>query len=200
MGSLPPHKFLPLTQLNNDITTLPEGLTNDSFRFLLEVYMDDYIGLAIPTTSTQLQHYSNAVMYGIHDIFPPDDIDMEDPISAKKLFKEEGSWAIIKDILGLTFNGDDKTVWLANEKRDALITIITGWLRHCKRRHVGIPFAEFRSVIAKLRHAFITIPAGRGPLSPFNTIIKAAPPIVYLHSNRLCALPCRNAELSFGNR
>ena len=182
VGTLEPHKFLPLTELVQDIDNLPLTATED-WKFMLEVYMDDYIGLAIPTSRAQLQHYANSVMYGIHDVFPPDEIDEDDPISLKKLRKADGSWAIVKDILGLTFDGDNKTVWLENDKRDAILTIINGWIRHSKHRTFGIPFQQFRSVIAKIRHAFITIPAGRGLLSPFNAIIRLAPSKVYLHKN-----------------
>ena len=182
LGTMEPHKFLPLTELIHDINDIPQTATED-WKFMLEVYMDDYIGLAIPTSRVQLQHFANAVMYGIHDVFPPDLTDEEDPISLKKLRKSEGSWAIVKDILGLTFDGDSKTVWLENDKRDAILTIINGWIRHSNQRNFGIPFTQFRSVIAKIRHAFITIPAGRGLLSPFNTIIRKAPSVVYLHKN-----------------
>ncbi len=68
---LPPHKFLPWTECDN-IDIPPSNNANRNLWYLLEVFMDDYIGLAIPTTQAQLRHYSNAVMYGIHDVFPPD--------------------------------------------------------------------------------------------------------------------------------
>ena len=195
IGALEPHKFLPLTELVNDINDLPlSGADKDDWKFMLEVYMDDYIGLAIPTSRQQLQHYANSIMYGIHDIFPPSVEAEEDPISLKKLYKMDGSWAIVKDILGLTFNGDDKTVWLENDKRDAILTVINGWIRHGAHRNFGIPFNEFRSIISKIRHAFTTIPAGRGLMSPFNRILRLAPTLVYLHKNEdLCKalIDCR---------
>jgi hypothetical protein len=193
LGELKQHKFRPLTELIPDIHDLPATAT-DGFKFMLEVYMDDYVGLAIPSSREQLQHYSDAVMYGIHDVFPPDDNDEEDPISLKKLFKKDGSWALVKDILGLTFDGDNKTVWLENDKRDAILTILNSWIRHSKHRQYGIPFHQFRSVISKIRHAFITIPAGRGLMSPFNSILRRAPTLVYLHKNeelRLALCECR---------
>ncbi len=114
LNSLLQHKFAPLTVTHKD-----------------EVFMDEYIGLAIPTTIAQLRHFSDAVMYGIHGIFPPHNKPTMDPISLKKLERETvlGSWAIEKDILGLTFDRDAKTVWLDNSKRDALLTILTGWIR-----------------------------------------------------------------------
>ncbi len=181
IGDLPAHKFLSWTEC--DETTFTDNDTG-SLRFLLEVFMDDYIALTIPTSRSQLQHSSNAVMYGIHDVFPPDEVDEEDPISLHKLIKRDGAWAHKKDLLGLTFDGLNKTVWLADDKRNAILTILAGWIRHASRRNIGVPFSEFRSVIAKLRHAFITIPAGRGLLSPFNAVLKAAPRLIYLHKNK----------------
>ena len=129
---------------------------------------------------------ANAVMAGVHDIFPADEEDTADPISYKKLLKLEGMWALTKDILGFTFDGDNKTLWLESPKRDALLTTMKQWIRAANRTKGGIPFDEFRSIIAKLRHAFISIPSGKGLLSPCNAILRMQPPIVYLHSkNRL---------------
>ena len=192
--SLPHHKFLPKTLQHTDIDILP--LTSDTpLKFVLEVYMDDFIGLAIPTSLAQLRHYSNAVMYGIHDVFPPDTSDdASDPISLKKLDKRDGSWALEKDILGLTFNGVDKTIWLEEDKRDALLTVINGWLRAGKDKQFGIAFMEFQSVVSKIRHAFITIPAGRGLMSPFNKLLRLQPARVFLHRNkdvRIALAECR---------
>ncbi len=47
----------------------------------------------------------------------------------------------------------------------------------------GIPFAEFESVISKLCHAFTALPEARGLFSPCNWILRACPPVVYLHRN-----------------
>ena len=193
LGTLPQHKFLRKTEQHPEFHELPPDGTSP-LKFMLEVYMDDYIGLAIPTSIAQLRHYSNAVMYGIHDVFPPDADDDNDPISNKKLNKQEGSWATIKDILGLTFDGINKTIWLESDKRDVLITVLTGWLRAGRDKNFGIPFTEFQSVVAKVRHAFTTIPAGRGLMSQFNTILRKQPTRVFLHRNdalRTAIAECR---------
>ena len=119
----------------------------------------------------------------MHDVFPADNIDANDPLSKKKLKKQEGQWAMEKDCLGFTFDGDAKTCWLEQPKREALLTTMKGWIKGAKRE-VGIPFKEFYSNISKLRHAFISIPQGRGLLSPMNTVIRLEPEVVYLHRNR----------------
>ena len=74
-------------------------------------------------------------------------------------------WDVVKNILGFTFDGERKAMWLEEDKRDAIITVVHGWIRHAKYRG-GIPFKEFKSVIAKVRHAFTAIPAGNALLSP----------------------------------
>jgi hypothetical protein len=125
LGSLKPHKFLPLTELLTGTNELPVNNGSGDFKSPLEVYMDDYIGLAIPTSRPQLNYFANAVMHGIHDVFPANSIDDNDPISLKKLHKGEGKWAIVKDILGITFDGSNKTVWLEKDKRDTLIDTLT---------------------------------------------------------------------------
>jgi hypothetical protein len=60
---------------------------NNGFNYALEVYVDDFISIVIPASQEQLRHVANAIMEGIHDIFPPDDDDANDPISEKKLLK-----------------------------------------------------------------------------------------------------------------
>ena len=85
-------------------------------------------------------------------------------------------------------------MWLEDGKRNTLITILHTWLRASRDRRFGVPFVEFCSVIAKLRHAFITIPAGRGLLSPFNTILWLQPAFIYLQRNpaiKLALQECR---------
>jgi hypothetical protein len=51
LGTLPAHKFLPYTQVTDAYNSLPAVTTtpHDPFRFLIEVYVDDYIGLATAT-------------------------------------------------------------------------------------------------------------------------------------------------------
>ena len=61
---------------------------------MLEVYVGNYIALAMPATQDQLDHVANGVLAGIHDVFPQDDVDDNNPIFLKKVEKLEGSWAL----------------------------------------------------------------------------------------------------------
>ena len=56
-------------------------------------YVDDFMSLVIPVSRDQLRHVATAVMTGIHDVFPPDPGDGNDPISEKKLAKDEGCYS-----------------------------------------------------------------------------------------------------------
>jgi len=121
-------------------------------------------------------------MTGIHDVFPADIVDSNDPISKKKLLKGEGQYALLKMMLGFDFDGKQKTMWLEEEKRAKLLTIFFSCLRAGSFNH-GIPFREFELVIAKVRHVFTALPGGRGLLSPCNSLLQKHPPVVYLHRN-----------------
>ena len=185
VGSLDNHKFIAHALQGLDYEAFSSTLSQKELQYMIEVYVDDYISLAIPRTREDLRHVANAVMKGIHDVFPPDDVEGNDPISHKKLLQQEGMWALTKDILGFTFDGEKKTIWLEASKRDKLLTTLKTWITQAERRRAGIPFDEFQSTISKLRHAFVSIPSGKGLLSPCNTILQKQPPIVFLHRNPL---------------
>ena len=85
---------------------------------------------------------ANGIMAGVHDVFPVDEDDNEDPLSLKKMKKLESMWALEKDILGFTFDGKNKTIMLDKTKRDSLLAILHGWVRHGPLG-AGIPFEEF---------------------------------------------------------
>lgn len=128
LDTLPPHKFLPLTKQHENFHLLPAKHTDLPLKAIVEVFMDNCIGLAIATSQQQLRHVSDAIMYGIHDVFPSNSDDTNNPISKQKLDKQDGAWTLQKDILGLTFDRANKTVWLEQDKWGALITILSRWL------------------------------------------------------------------------
>ena len=75
-----------------------------------------------------------------------------------------------------------------------LLTVLKQWLRGSRRAHAGIQFKEFKSVTAKLRHAFTAIPAGKGLLSPCNWVLRARPEAVFLHRNKGLEQAIRDAR------
>ncbi len=126
----------------------------------LEVFVDNFMSLVIPMSREQLDRVATAVMTGIHDVFPTNIIDGNDPISEKKLLKGKGQCSLSKALLGFDFDGQRKTMWPEEEKRAKLLTTLHGWIRagnHDQR----IPFQEFESVVGKLQHAFTVLPGGQ---------------------------------------
>jgi hypothetical protein len=177
LGNGPTNALVKYSQTGSEYNSLPASTNRDKdpFKYLIEVYVDDFMGLAIPTSKRTLDHVANGVMCGIHDVFPRNSNEEDDPISLKKLLQGDGAWDTMKDLLGFVTDG----------KRDALIATLTTWLRSSrKNKHFGIPFVEFRSAIYKIRHAFMSIPAGKGLLSPFYRILSAQPQVAFLQRNK----------------
>jgi hypothetical protein len=50
-----------------------------AFLHALEVYVDDFMSIVIPTSWEQLEHVATAVMTGIYDVFPADVVASNDP-------------------------------------------------------------------------------------------------------------------------
>ena len=123
-----------------------------------------------------------------------DKINSNDPISEKKLKQLDGEYSTKKTILGFDFDGIEKMIWLEEAKQAHLLTGIHGWICSSKSGMTGIPFKEFETVVAKIRHAFTAIPVGRGLLIPCNNILQSKPPLVYLQRNpvlRAAIMGCR---------
>ncbi len=170
IGSLPEHKFEGWAGTDKAIVNYTQALRN--LRYVLEVYVDNFISCIIPTSRKQIKHVARGILHGIHDVFPPSADKTKDPILAKKLCKGDGTYKTTKCLLGFDFDGINKTIWLEEAKRAALLTILHQWTRGATRAKRGIPFAEFESVTAKLRHAFTALREGRGLLSPCNWVIQ----------------------------
>jgi len=103
-----------LITVSNTSAVVPKSLLR-----LLEVYVDDFIGLAQATSTDQLLHFTCAVLHGIHHIFPPALITNkcdDEPIALKKLLKGNGCWATTKEILGWTVDGVSRSISLPIEK------------------------------------------------------------------------------------
>jgi hypothetical protein len=185
VGSLPSHKFAKYVVGGESYAALRQDHNDQPFRTMLEVYVDDFMSLVIPVSKSQLKHTADAVMTGIHDIFPANDLDDgDDPISEKKLKNLEGQYSTEKTLLGFDFDGICKTMWLESAKREKLLTILRGWTRTGRRGTAGIPFKEYESTVAKIRHAFTCNPMGLGLLSSCNRILKLKPSHVYLSRNK----------------
>jgi hypothetical protein len=150
-GTLPDHKFTNYVIGNKAYDELLEKYDKEnSFRYLFKVYVDDFISLVIPSSREQLCHVSTGTMNGIHDVFPANKCDSNDPISEKKLLQLDGEYSTTKTIFGFEFDGDHKTLWLEETKRAHLLMVLHGWIRSSKSGGTVIPYKEFETVVAKI--------------------------------------------------
>jgi hypothetical protein len=106
VGSLPPHKFTHHTHRDAEASKLPKNSdTQTMLQYGLEVYMDDFMSVVIPTSQEQLDHVATAVMTGIHNVFPSNITNKDNTISEKKLFKDKGQHSTLKTLLGCDLMG-----------------------------------------------------------------------------------------------
>jgi hypothetical protein len=193
IGSLPPHPFekhmldpmdpallrrstehpdswdeCALPDYTVKLKSLLETHQGDFFK-LLEVYIDDFIGVIHSDKLEILRHATRAMLHGIHSVFPPPSSGLaeDDPISYKKLMQGDGVWAVRKEILGWIFDGILRTMELPPDKviklLDSLSTSISNkWL----------PLKEFRTLLGKLQHAALAMPAGKSILTPLHKFVE----------------------------
>jgi hypothetical protein len=194
VGLLPPHKFSHHITGDKECKLLPHLSEGEQpCQYGLEVYIDDFMSIDIPTSQEQLEHMAAAVMTGIHDAFSADIVDGNDPILEKKLKTGEGHYSLFKTLLGFDFDGKQKTMWLEEEKRAKILTTLQSWIR-LGTLEQGIPFKEFESVVAKLWHAFTALPGGWGLLSPCNPLLRKQQQVVYLHRNEPLQFAISNCQ------
>ncbi len=136
---------------------------------LLDVYMDDFLGLMQAPSLQQLGNFMRAVLHGIHKVFSPlgpmDDQD-DKPISIKKLKQGDGRWATSKEILGWFFDGMACCMSLPEEKVSEIMVNLKNLTKQ-KLVKVG----DLEKLMGKLMHATIGIPNGHGLLSPIIAMV-----------------------------
>ena len=143
---------------------------------LIEVFVDDFIGMANDISTENLQKISRAMIHGIHSIFPPPQVsghNGQDPVSEPKLKKGEGTWAYEKEILGWILNGQDYTLQLPPEKCKTIAQQIRKIL---KKKRVSLN--KFQKIAGKLQHASFGIPGGTGLFSPIQMAMAHDPEFI----------------------
>ena len=103
-ASLDPHPMENILLNSPAVATLPKSsdLKTSKFVKLLEVYINDFIGLIQASSIEELQRFTRAILHAIYNTFPPPELTnskMGPPISKSKL-TEEGLWETRKEILG----------------------------------------------------------------------------------------------------
>ena len=180
-AALPEHRFEQSMMAHNDnnaiITRLHAAAT---YINLTEVFVDDFMGVTNNITTTNLRHFSRAMLYGVHSVFPPPDVSGhqgEDPISQKKLAQGEGTWSFQKEILGWLVDGANFTIQLMPEKCSKIVKLI----KEISRRKT-VPLLLFQELAGKLQHASFAIPGGKGLFSPVHRAMKGLPSYIHITS------------------
>ena len=96
LGAEPKNAMAHYSKGSHAYNALPalSACDSDPLRYLVKVYVDDFMGMAIPTSCCVLNHVANGVMCGIHDVFPPTLGKEDNLISLNKIM--EGRWVVCR--------------------------------------------------------------------------------------------------------
>jgi hypothetical protein len=173
--SLPEHRFQKIMLKEFVNSKIPNSLGNVT---TFEVFVDDFVGATNILTPNHLNQVSKAMIHGIHAIFPPPEITTHpggDPISEKKLDKEEGVWSFKKEILGWDFDGQNFTIQLPPKKCDTIISLIKS-IKSLPR----VSLNKYQKLCGKLQHASFGIPCGISLFSPLQQAMRFNPKFIKL--------------------
>jgi hypothetical protein len=152
---------------SNKPQTLLATHNADLFK-LLEVHVEDFIGVVHSDGLDVLRHATRAMLHGIHSVFPPSANAEDDPVSHKKLLAGDGVWAARKEILGWMFDGLLRTMALPPEKVTKLLDALSSAISR-----KSLPLKEFRTLPGKLQQGFLAMPAGKSILTPSRKFVEA---------------------------
>ena len=141
----------------------------------IAVCVDDCIIVVLSLKGISfLQQVARATLYSIHAIFPPPSVSghtgLKDPVSLKKMEKEDGKLEIKKEILGFIANGEKRTWCLPSKKKEAIIKEL-----RLLRKNVRIPHRRPERLTGKLINATRITPVAKGLLTPFFDALNNGP-------------------------
>ena len=105
---------------------------------ITEVFVDGFIAATNDRSKAHLAHFSQAMLMGVHSVFPPPSESghyREDPVPQKKLYQGEGTWSTQKEILGWIVDSTNFTIQLCPSKCNKMATELT---YISKLKYVGI--------------------------------------------------------------
>ena len=156
----------------DNIPTHSSDPTQSKFLTLLEVYVDDFLGMVQSTDPIYLRKVTRSLLHAIEHVFPGPDItgsSMGPAVSRKKLIAD-GTWATRKEILGWLIDGIARTIELPPDKATKLLNT----LRVLRRAQATITTSELRKLHGKLQFASIALPCGKALLGPIDAILAQA--------------------------
>lgn len=134
----------------------------------IDVYMDDFLGLAQGHPALRNQVRSKLLMALDQVLRPLADTDRpfarKQPVSMKKLDKGDGAWTTRKLLLGWIVDTVRHTIELPPHRIDKLHATLSTLL-HCKR----VALKRWQQALGELRSMILAIPGGRGLFSTLYT-------------------------------
>jgi hypothetical protein len=192
--NFPPHPF----EAKMNIQHVPLRARAEVPSKLLHVYVDDFWYASMESKDgCHIPRICCASLHGIHSYFPQPEVtghvDGKEPISNPKLDKGNGNFTSNKEMIGFLFDGIKRTVRLPPAKAAAYIKEMHRIL-HWK----SVPLKVLQTVVGKLRHASIILPAARGFFTPINAAMRGGSMSIGLGKqsdiraalNDLCSLIC----------
>jgi hypothetical protein len=147
------------------------GPDKTRFQKLVEVYIDDFIGVLQSTDKVKLRQLSKNFLKGINNVFPPPALTgstMGPLVSEKKLI-EDGTWALRKEVLGWLFDGLARTIELPQKKCKKILADL-----HEVRRVKQLELRRFQKLHGRLQFASISIPCGKPILGQLDRYLAKA--------------------------
>lgn len=156
----------------------------------VDVYMDDFIGLAQGHPGLR-QHVRSTLMHAIHSVFRPLSTHeassfRKEPISIKKLNKGDAKWATRQTILGWIIDSVAESVELPEHRSIRLMDILTSLL---SRKRISL--SKWQKYLGELRSMILAIPGGKGLFSTLYTTLSQPSHRIHLTH------PIRDALLDF---
>jgi hypothetical protein len=147
---------------------------------LLQVYVDNFCNAAMQSRDgSHVLRIRRALIHGVHAVFPEPAVtghqNRKDPLSKKKLKQGDRNFVSTKDMIGFIFDGIKQTIQLPPVKAKAFICE-THRILHQK----SVPLKDLQTMVGKLRHASIILPAASGFFTPINAGMKIETKVIRL--------------------
>jgi hypothetical protein len=157
------------------VNKLQPPLTTESdkryFLQLIEVYINDFIGVIQSTNKFHLRQFSRCILDSITKVCPPPELSgskMAHPVSEKKLI-EDRIWDTQKEILGWLFDRIARNIELPQRKCDELLLELKA-----VRRLPKLEVKRFQKLHGRLQFAPIAMPCGKPILGQLNWYMSSA--------------------------
>eukprot|EP00957_Ditylum_brightwellii_P011875 894781-Ditylum_brightwellii.AAC.1 len=134
---------------------------------IVEVYVNDFILGAQPTSINHLNQISQAAITAILSVFPStkqsNHINGREPILFKKVLKGDTRWEVHKFVLGFLLDGKARTIRPPPEKLKATLETVQELLQH-----TWVTPSKYCKVLGKMCHLAAIAPACLGLFTPLN--------------------------------